>query len=87
MLPNFMFNIVTFLYLFHCSKTKCSGCDSPIRDPVKLPCGHIVCLSCVEELKELDMPECPTVNCGQRFPRNMTADVTREKKYRIMLNV
>ena len=36
---------------------KCKGCQRSEIHPVKLPCGHRVCLGCVERSESLDEHE------------------------------
>jgi len=48
---------------------------------VKLPCKHILCLKCIEELKQVSLLDCPEDKCGKKFPADFRAIVLAEKKY------
>lgn len=46
----------------------CSVCQEIFEDPRQLPCGHSICLSCLQNLRDhsIDVPfRCP--NCRQYF--------------------
>ncbi|KAM9831669.1 E3 ubiquitin-protein ligase rnf213-beta [Neosynchiropus ocellatus] len=54
--------------------TSCAVCLSELTDPSTLPCGHTVCLSCIQESVRQQRLSCPT--CRKELPNDFQPTIT-----------
>ncbi len=56
----------------------CPTCEEVMKDPVQLPCQHIVCLQCLKDLRENQDMQCP--ECRLEYPADFQLDTMAEKR-------
>ena len=58
-----MFNLYIPVLLFSKCPRACPVCTQPLHSPVRLPCRHMICDTCVSEVKL-----CPDGGCDGQIP-------------------
>ena len=56
----------------------CPTCKETMKDPVQLPCQHIVCLQCLQDLWENEDRQCP--ECKQEYPQDFELATMADKR-------
>ncbi|KAM4588359.1 tripartite motif-containing protein 16-like protein isoform 2-T2 [Odontesthes bonariensis] len=46
----------------------CRICGELLRNPATIPCGHSLCLGCIQDCWDRDKVYCSCPECGQKFP-------------------